>query len=473
MLQPINRLPPEILSHVARCSFYKEDKNALPLVPLTHVCRYWRESIISNPENWALISDRNEDMAATSLERAKAAPLQISLSMKMVKKCPRFPNIITPHFQNVESFTVFLDPSFKDFTETFPTFPQSMPNLRSLSLTLYGGWELSVDPFKGITHTLTCLSLYTVPLTPSLLKLRTLTNLTLHYSPFNLPLDTLLNFLEQNRSLRSASLRVDFVKPSLRRSRRRAPMENRLEYLQVDGHDALDARALISNIPLQKGAHLDIFYDFKELDNVFSGISTTHLSNLLSPNLMEYDTDPRHVQLYGPNGIFTLSYALLSPFTNFVEFPLLPLANIQEFRLTHRRNFWTTRFNPIVFNPSSFPALKTIVIGLDTSMSRFFSALFSNPSSSPSLKTLVFLNCDLPEDFMKELRRFASDRMKTTSARLHSVLIVHKDGKFPSAASIHRLRSRVKAVDIRVDVKLPRGLIRRGVRGFGSPTSGS
>ena len=51
--QPVNRLPPEILSRIAQCSL-NAAVDARPIVPLTHVCRYWRDSITSDPANWTL-----------------------------------------------------------------------------------------------------------------------------------------------------------------------------------------------------------------------------------------------------------------------------------------------------------------------------------------------------------------------------------------------------------------------------------
>ena len=51
---------------------------------------------------------------------------------------------------------------------------------------------------------------------------------------------------------------------------------------------------------------------------------------------------------------------------------------------------------------------------------------------------------------MKELTQFVFIRKNTsTSARLHRVLIVHWEGRFPSVGSIQRLRNHVKIVDVR------------------------
>jgi hypothetical protein len=99
-----------------------------------------------------------------------------------------------------------------------------------------------------------------------------------------------------------------------------------------------------------------------------------------------------------------------------------------------------------------------LIIERDADLSRLLSALFSNPSSSPSLKALTFFDCIITEEFMEELTRFASDRKSTTSARLHSVVILDCEGKFPSIASIRKLREHVPVVDVRVAEELPTDL---------------
>ena len=222
----------------------------------------------------------------------------------------------------------------------------------------------------------------------------------------------------------------------------------------------MDGEALISNISLPKGATLDV--DCCEGDvtvnDVLSGISTTHLSNLLSPTFMEYFTHRSIVQLLGPNG--TARFRSYYPNTPFIEFPRLPLASIREFRLDNR--WWGlihSRPDPEVFHHlSSFPALETFTIRSDGDLSYVLSPLLSGPSTSPCLKTLGFWDCIITEEFMERLARFASDRKNTASSWLRRVVIVHQEGKFPSAASIRELKEHVPVVDVWIAPELPEDL---------------
>ena len=289
-----------------------------------------------------------------------------------------------------------------------------------------------------------------IPLYPSFLKLRTLTTLYLRDHDFYLHLDALLDFLEENHSLQRVTLWVSFVEPSLHISQRRSPIRNQLQHLSISCRCVMQVQALISNIALQRGAHLETFCGLWNAgpNEILTGISTAHLSNLLSPTSIEYETHPRRIRLSGPNGRFSFGSSPLIIWNLFIEFPLLPLANVREFRLIHRETSGMSHLRPAIHHLSLFPSLETLAIECETRIS-YLPTLSSNPSSPPSLTTLAFLNCDLSEDFMEELTQFASDRKNTTSARLHRVIIVDSDGKFPSPASINALEKHVPLVDVR------------------------
>ena len=461
MLRPVNRLPPEILSCIARgvrdnFDEVYSDKHTKAVIPLTHVCRYWRESIVSIPENWTVISDSRKKLMVLSLERAKAALLEIHLNIENMQNDPQLLNLLTPHFQNTETLVVTGLEATKDLS-LFSRHP--MINLRSLSLSeseyAVALWDRSIDPFESSVYALRYLKLFEVPLHHSFLNIKTLTRLEFCDSECNLHLDTLLDFLEENRSLTSVELGIQFVEPSLRSSRRRAPIGNQLQCLRITCYNAIDSQALISSIVLSKGAKLEFTCQRGyrvEIIDVLSNISTTHLSNLPSPTFMRYRVRSRAIELCGPNGAasFVTYYCVDNPF---IEFPRLPLASIRQLHLNARE--WEPIGDPVAFHHlSSFPALKTFIIECKTDLSHFLSALLSNPPASPSLNTLAFMDCVLTEEFMKQLTQFAFDRKNTTSARLHRVVITHRDGILPSMASIRYLEEHVPIVEVRTAANL-------------------
>ena len=464
MFQPVNKLPPELFPHIVQYLLLDENiVNAKPVIPLTHVCRYWRQSIISAPELWTSISNSRSEFMALSLERAKAARLYVSIDTRRLRADPRSFGPIIPYTKNIDTLSIYDLPGIEELALVFPTFPQSTPNLRSLTLcSTYANarWDRTVDPFKSFPRALKCLWLFNIPLYPSLRNLRTLTNLTLRYLTFDGHVDTLLTFLEQNRSLERVALDIRFTEPSLRHSQRHAAIKNQLKHLSITCNNPMNAQVLLSNIALQRGAHLEIssLDQNTGLNDILPDISTSHLSNLPSPTFLEYQSYPRNIRLHGRNGGFSFS---CSPYSGipFVEFPSLPLTAVREFRLEHHTpGRLRSSLSPPVFNPSFFPSLETFAVECDTDVLHFLSALLPNHSALPSLKTLAFLNCVITEDFTQRLTKYAYNRGETTLAKLYQVVIVHKDGKLPSAASIHALGRYVPVVDVRFGTKFPADL---------------
>lgn len=304
-----------------------------------------------------------------------------------------------------------------------------------------------------------------VPLYPSILRLRSLTELTYHNLEFDLHLDTLLDFLKDNPSLERVTLRVVFIAAHLLSSRRRTPIATRLRRLSICYHHATHGRALLANITLARGAHLNIINaaGHRGFNDLLSDFPTAHLLNLRSPTLLEYQCFDRVIQLFGPNGFFSsIAFSILDSGPSFIEFPLLPLTKVREFRLVHRTIGPLSRFSlhPLPFHLPHFPNLETLAIDCETSLSLLLSVLFSTPPSLPKLRTLAFLNCNLGEDFMDELTEYASKRKGTTSAWLHRVVIVNQDGAFPKIDSVRKLGEHVSVVDVdvRVGEELPKNL---------------
>ena len=402
-----------------------------------------------------------------SLQRAKAAPLEIHLDMYQVRESPWFTPLIAPHIQNTETLHIYNASSIDEFSRALSNFPQSTPNLRSLTIirdTFHRGLDWSMDLSGPSIPPLTHLSLMYIQLYPAFLHLRTLTDLTLGNFQLNTHLDTLLDFLEENRSLERATLHIEFRESILRSSRRRVAIRNRLRSLSIRSL-AKDAEALISKIALQSGAHLEIIqYGFADL--LHSVVRMPHLWNLESPTLIEHHFDDGSIRLLGPNGSF--SFEGPYPFDyhdRYVGDPFakFPPSHLTDIRVLHIRRRATKPDSdsivPTTFPLPSLPALEALAIEREATLSDPFSALFSNPSSCPSLKTIAFLDCALDEDFMEELTRFASNRKETTSAWLYRVIIVNSKGRLPSVASIDEIGRHVPVVDARIGKKLPADLI--------------
>ena len=473
----MNKLPPEIISYIARCVLQTDcESDTRPIIPLTHVCKYWRNSIVSAPENWTRISNRRTRLAKLSLERTKAVPLEVLILFGFGRKT--FP-LLLPHANKVVILRCTGLTAVEELTQALPNFPKSMPNLQSLTLAGHevhttGNQRRIIDPFDFTHTTLRKLSWQNLPLSPSILGPRTLTEFHLHDTGCNLHVDTLLEFLEKNQSLQRARLNINFGEDPLRRSRRQMPIKSRLQHLFIFCNDKEDVKPLISNIALREGATLELVDTGSGgLGRIISGVSMTHLPGLSSPISMEYQLFPRRIQLVETDGCFLYIDLSNEGCLRFgEEFPLLPLASIRKLCLKGYGP-WV----PPQFQLPPFPSLEILAVDGHNMGNSFDHKFIPNltrldggsivpplfpalpdPASSPSVKTLAFLDCAITEEFMVKLAWVAIERRNRTPISLHRVVIMNSKGTFPSAGSIKRLRKFVPVVEVVEGKELPKDL---------------
>jgi hypothetical protein len=108
------------------------------------------------------------------------------------------------------------------------------------------------------------------------------------------------------------------------------------------------------------------------------------------------------------------------------------------------------RQEPGVFDPSMFPALKTLIVDQDRDLSGTLSILFSSPESSPNLRDLVLgasWFSEVSEVLVRELVVFLSKR---GFAPLDRVAIAHWKNAAPSDALIEELAANVKEVSVEI-----------------------
>ena len=78
-LRPVNKFPSETLSKVL-----EHRANERDLVAATHVCRYWRSSLVSSPALWSCLhSHYDRDRMRTYLKRSKSLPVDIEIELRV------------------------------------------------------------------------------------------------------------------------------------------------------------------------------------------------------------------------------------------------------------------------------------------------------------------------------------------------------------------------------------------------------
>ena len=80
----VNKLPPEILIIISEFVAEPRSRESMfEIVKLTHVCEYWRSTLISCPHLWSSIFVKNDhrDFVVACLERSREAPLTVHLDL--------------------------------------------------------------------------------------------------------------------------------------------------------------------------------------------------------------------------------------------------------------------------------------------------------------------------------------------------------------------------------------------------------
>lgn len=137
-----HRLPAEILATVVA---YLDEES---LIAATHVCRFWRSTLLSYSGLWAHPSFKNEQRALVFLERSKSAPVSIDLTevprlSEKVKEqlkeittrlvalsavhCPFLDELLNRHFQILTTLDVITYEGFPSVASLAPS------NLRHLT----------------------------------------------------------------------------------------------------------------------------------------------------------------------------------------------------------------------------------------------------------------------------------------------------------------------------------------------------
>lgn len=153
-VQPINRLPPELLAQI-----FSETQVRLPSflpVPRTgghdyftydwcwwifllQVCRHWRSIIASSPALWSTICSSNR--APESLRRSHGVELTVYLGVRSRDFSSPLMDGLTPHTSRFKEFHM-LTKGNKDLLE-HQVFASPAPRLNSLSIEFEEGGDLS------------------------------------------------------------------------------------------------------------------------------------------------------------------------------------------------------------------------------------------------------------------------------------------------------------------------------------------
>jgi hypothetical protein len=442
------------------CVALVSDADPRPIVSLTHVCRYWRKSIISNPRNWASIATRWRRLTPLCLERADAIPLTVDITVPDVDGDEAFLNALLPHVPRIGFLRLTGHSSVETVADRLlGLFASPILGLTSLELQqteepaqLFPPDNSPVPPpFHNISN-LRSLSLTQTPLYPALFTIGSLVELRLTGYTIPFPFGTLLGLLDSNRGLELVVLGLRFVTGSVETATARKVPLARLHHLSITCTEPIDARGLLSCISLPRNTSLEVpRSEVVPFDSYLPSPPTPIHTALTSITVVKYQTSPRTLHVSGNHGYFYVQSLQSAP--SFPELHLFPTASVREFHLdTSPWGIVPAYLTPVL---RQLPALETLVAANITWATGTLASLAVQPLLCPSLKTVAFFNCKLTPEAMKEFESAIVKRKDSEAARLYRVIIVSSTGVLPDYALVQGLRKHVPCVDARMDDKLP------------------
>ena len=157
---PISKLPPEILSRILEHRVHEQT-----LIAATHVCQYWRSTLIFNPSLWTcFLFVTQPDVARTLayLERSKLTPIDVSITMGSPQSAEAL-EYLAPHASRMRF--CLIDGSDTDAQMVFSLFHNPAPLLRRLEIYSYECSRLSqtIPSFTVAAGAYQCPSPFSLP----------------------------------------------------------------------------------------------------------------------------------------------------------------------------------------------------------------------------------------------------------------------------------------------------------------------
>jgi len=253
-IRPVNRLPPEVLAEIFAFLHPRILHHYIPLVHATHVCRHWRNVILSTPSSWTWINPKWGELLTLSLRLSGSAPIEIEVS-NLESFSHDFVDLLLPHCERITSFTLEFSTATRGYCSQIASGLRFMSNLRMLSIIAEPGptpYRLPI--LSGDMPSLESITLSFFSYRQQVVQLTHLTtiNITVQYSA----LADVIGLFVNNPKLRSATLCGSFRDKSCQWQRGAVHMES---LRQLDLLSWSTASSFLPFVALKKGAHIRVF----------------------------------------------------------------------------------------------------------------------------------------------------------------------------------------------------------------------
>ena len=453
-LAPIHRIPPEVLTLVP--DYWGEWKwNKVPdVIPLTHVCRAWREMFLSRSSLWTTFYCKNADKTRAYLERSRSSPIELQINREDVLS-PHDPLLqVIPHATSrLKHLSVRATP--KSIDDITIHLSRPAPLLEFLSVDYHrvsGPASKSTLPpslFNGDLSSLRTLHLLHVRTELPWRNMANLTSFVLWGGlPGESPIGQLLDFFESAPSLKSVEL-ISAIPASGAQSGRLVSL-GCLEWMVIQGREPCPH--LLNHLLIPVGATLSIRVTSlatRPEDHLPRPPSNLrNLSNLTRVSL-NFSAFYPELRFTGPNG--ELSVTFLPPQPDFASPVLEFLAKLDTSGIEQLALYYADDV------PEDFPQraflhmnnLRIFTLYPHHNSRTLIRALYPDTGSSgavffPKLEELNLVLIDKAFD-IKSLANVARAR-KLGGAKLKTVRIVDRaDGIDPGG--VLKLREHVSDVE--------------------------
>lgn len=429
------------------------------LITMTHVCRGWREILVSRSSLWTrLLGFKSFEKTRTYIERSQSSSLEIHIGSEYEMGFDYAFPLVIPHIRRLKSLTIH-SPEVKHFHHCH------MPLLEKLSLWIEDDMDLD-SAFNGELPLLRELRLYG---SFTHLPHQNLANLQIATLTLFCGITPLLDFFESAPLLHTISLRYLIPNSS------DAPPERiiSLRHLKVF---TLNLLSIFSPSTLLRHLHIPIgvslFAEFGSCggDSPFLHCLPTrssnfgNLSHITAVNLLlDSYSGCKHLRLIGPSGglhvhatpeddwgnspSYAVDCGILRSLGNIV------LSTVQRLVITSYQHPRATEVEecPIFQTLSLLSNLRTLIL---TSCNNLPFVLSLNPQRNPSNLVLcsdmeeLILYIDSPDQFYpKHLIKMARNRA-TRGAKLSAITLVDLGQHLPEK-EVLKLREHVTHVEYR------------------------
>ena len=403
-----------------------------PLMAISQVCRYWRETLLSNPESWCFVRSEFQELVPLFLGRSGSYPLKVDLT----NTWPSYAvGHIKPHAKRLAILRCHVGEANTPLLRTLSRLDHS-PNLHTLSIASARAPTMAPELIKfgfilGEMPALHTLELLPFPVIPQFVQFKHLINLQLDATHSTLA--TVLDLLAANPLLEKVRLIGSFEDDE----DTRVAGSTVLGCLKFLSLERCAPHMFLEKLAFPRGARLFIRYSTSRFFSpAFTPEQSTerygNLQGLTSLHALIGFMSDTYVDVTGPNGSIAIRFMELwdpSPICETIA--PLSTAGITRLVCEFHPAFNVERIDKVTRIMDILSHLEEIeLVHFGGENTRDFISVLRTTSRWTELQRLKFVHCRQVTDWIVDLIHMVLER-KGDGLMLDTVTIVYKRERLP------------------------------------------